>query len=158
MPPREKCFIKPDDGRRITALAPVEGTANGRYLVNGFFEYVGLVADPFLLIIKDGRVVEVRGGGREAQKVRDIIAAADTHGNNIGELGVATNHIKIFDGFSGTIIDKMILGTIHIAIGKNTTFEGGKVYSNIHHDAVSEGMTLKVDNTTIIRDGKFMLD
>ena len=141
-----------------TALAPVEGTANGQYLVNGFFEYVGLVMDPFLLIIKDGRVVEVRGGGREAQKVRDIIAAADTHGTNIGELGVATNHIKIFDGFSGTIIDKMILGTIHIAIGKNTTFEGGKVYSNIHHDAVSGGMTLKVDNTTIIQDGKFMLD
>lgn len=141
-----------------TALAPIEGTANGQYLVNGFFEYVGLVTDPFLLIIKDGRVVEVRGGGREAQKVRDILAAADVHGANIAELGVATNHIRVFDGFSGTIIDKMILGTIHIAIGKNTTFEGGTVYSNIHHDAVSGGMTLQVDNTTIIQDGKFMLD
>jgi len=50
------------------------------------------------------------------------------------------------------------LSGLRIAIGKNTTLEGGNVYSNIHHDAVSEGMTLKVDNTTIIRDGKFMLD
>ncbi len=140
------------------ALAPVEGTANGRYLVNGFFEYVGRVTQPFHLIIKDGRVIEVRGSGSEAQKVRDIIAAADANGSNIGELGVATNHIKLFDGFSGTIIDKMILGTLHICIGKNTTFEGGTVYSNIHHDAVSGGMTLVIDDTTVIKDGKFMLD
>jgi leucyl aminopeptidase (aminopeptidase T) len=140
------------------ALAPVEGTADGRYLVNGMFEHVGRITDPFLLIIKEGRVIEVQGDGPHAQKVRDIIAAADANGSNIAELGVATNHIKVFDGFSGTIIDKMILGTLHIAIGKNTTFEGGKVYSNIHHDAVSGGMTLTIDNTTVIKDGEFMLD
>jgi len=45
-----------------------------------------------------------------------------------------------------------------IAIGKNTTFEGGTVYSNIHHDEVNGGMTLKVDNMTILQNGKFMLD
>ena len=64
----------------------------------------------------------------------------------------------MFDGFSGTIIDKMILGTLHIAIGKNITFEGGVIYSNIHHDAVSSGMTLTIDDTTIIENGAFMLD
>jgi len=140
------------------ALAPVEGTANGHYLVNGFFEYVGKITHPFHLIIKDGRVVEVRGSGPDAQKVRDIIAAADANGSNIGELGVATNHITMFNDFTGTIIDKMILGTLHIAIGKNTTFEGGTIYSNIHHDAVSGGMTLAIDGTTIIKHGTFMLD
>ena len=140
------------------ALAPVEGTANGQYLVNGFFEYVGRVTHPFLLIIRGGKVIEVRGSCSEARKVREIIAAADANGTNIAELGVATNHITIFPGFSGTIIDKMILGTIHIAIGKNTTFEGGTVYSNIHHDAVSGGMTLIIDNTAVIQNGKFMLD
>jgi leucyl aminopeptidase (aminopeptidase T) len=140
------------------ALAPVEGTASGQYLVNGFFEYVGRVTHPFLLIIGNGRVIEVRGSGSDAQKVRKIIAAADANGTNIAELGVATNHKIPFPGFSGTILDKMILGTIHIAIGKNTTFEGGTVYSNIHHDAVSGGMTLMIDNTMVIQNGKFVLD
>jgi|MudIll2142460700_1097286.scaffolds.fasta_scaffold2715081_1 hypothetical protein len=51
----------------------------------------------------------------------------------------------------------MILGTLHIGIGKNTTFEGGTVYSNIYHEAVSAEMTLVVDNTTVIQDGKLML-
>lgn len=64
----------------------------------------------------------------------------------------------MFNDFTGTIIDKMILGTLHIAIGKNTTFEGGTVYSNIHHDAVSDGMTLTIDGTPIIEHGIFMLD
>jgi leucyl aminopeptidase (aminopeptidase T) len=140
------------------ALAPIEGTANGQYLVNGFFEYVGRVTHPFLLIIRNGKVIEVRGNGPQAARVREIIASADDNGTNIAELGVATNHIKMFDGFSGTVIDKMILGTLHIALGKNTTFEGGTVYSNIHHDAVSGGMSLKIDSREIIEKGKFMLD
>lgn len=140
------------------ALAPVEGTANGKYVVNGFFEYVGKVVKPFAWIIKTGRIVEVLGEGREAEKCRKILAAADGNGTNIAELGVATNHLLTYKGFSGTITDKMILGTLHIACGKNTTFVGGDVYSNIHHDAVSAGMTLVIDETRIIENGKWLLD
>ncbi|HMK76498.1 MAG TPA: hypothetical protein VK568_10015 [Thermodesulfobacteriota bacterium] len=139
-------------------LAPVEGTANGKYVVNGFFEYVGRVARPFVWIIKNGRIVEVVGDGPEAEKCRKILTAADENGTNIAELGVATNHVLTYEGFSGTITDKMILGTLHIACGKNTTFVGGHVYSNIHHDAVSGGMTLKIDGKKIIESGKWLLD
>jgi leucyl aminopeptidase (aminopeptidase T) len=140
------------------ALAPVEGTANGLYQVNGFFEYVGGVTKPFTWVIDRGRIVKVIGDGPEAEKCRDILRAADENGANIGELGVATNHIRMFEGFSGTIIDKMILGGLHLACGKNTTFEGGRVYSNIHHDAVSGGMTLDIDGRKIIEQGIFVLD
>ena len=140
------------------ALAPVEATANGRYVVNGFFEYVGKVEKPFTWIIKNGRIVEVVGDGPEAETCRKILAAADENGTNIAELGVATNHILTYQGFSGTVTDKMILGTLHIACGKNTTFVGGHVYSNIHHDAVSGGMTLQIDGTKIIESGKWLLD
>ncbi len=141
-----------------TALAPVEGTANGRYVVNGFFEYVGRVTKPFTWIIKNGKIVEVVGNGPEAEKCRKILAAADENGTNIAELGVATNHILTSEGFSGTIMDKMILGTLHIACGKNTTFFGGKVYSNIHHDAVSGGMTFEIDGQKVLDNGRWVLD
>ena len=140
------------------ALAPVEGTANGKFVINGFFEYVGRVTKPFAWVIKGGRIVEVVGDGQEAEKCREILAAADENGTNIAELGVATNHILTYKGFSGTVTDKMILGTLHIACGKNTTFVGGHVYSNIHHDAVSGGMTLEIDETRIIEDGRWLLD
>jgi len=140
------------------ALAPVEGTANGKYVINGFFEYVGRVAKPFAWVIKGGRIVEVVGDGQDAEKCREILAAADENGTNIAELGVATNHILTYKGFSGTVTDKMILGTLHIACGKNTTFVGGRIYSNIHHDAVSGRMTLEIDGTRIIENGKWLLD
>jgi leucyl aminopeptidase (aminopeptidase T) len=140
------------------ALAPVEGTANGKFVINGFFEYVGRVTKPFAWVIKGGRIVEVVGDGQEAEKCREILAAADENGTNIAELGVATNHILTYKGFSGTVTDKMILGTLHIACGKNTTFVGGHVYSDIHHDAVSGGMTLEIDGTRIIENGKWLLD
>ena len=140
------------------ALAPVEGAANGRYLVNGFFEYVGRVAKPFVWMIRNGRIVEVVGDSMEAAKCREILAAADENGTNIAELGVGTSHIRTFEGFSGTVTDKMILGTLHIACGKNTTFAGGHVYSNIHHDAVSGGMTLEIDRVRIIENGQWLLD
>ncbi len=141
-----------------SALAPVEGSANGKYLVNGFFEHVGRVTRPFTWIIKDGRIVEIVGDGPEAKKCRKILKAADENGTNIAELGVGTNHTLPYGGFTGTIMDKMILGTLHIACGKNTTFEGGTVHSNIHHDAVSAGMTLEIDGMKIIDNGKWVLD
>ncbi|RLA97167.1 MAG: hypothetical protein DRG37_08590 [Deltaproteobacteria bacterium] len=141
-----------------SALAPVEGTANGIYEVNGFFEYVGRVARPFKWIIEQGRIVDVIGEGPDADKCRAILNNADENGTNIAELGVATSHIELFEGFSGTVIDKMLLGTLHLACGKNTTFDGGHVYSNIHHDAVSAGMTLIIDGQEIIKNGKFMMD
>ena len=141
-----------------SALAPVVGTANGKYLVNGFFEYIGRITKPFTWIIKDGRIVEVVGDGPEAKKCRKILKAADENGTNIAELGVGTNHILNYEGFTGTVMDKMILGTLHIACGKNTTFEGGTIHSNIHHDAVSSGMTLEIDGMKIIENGKWVFD
>jgi len=140
------------------ALAPVEGTTNGKYVINGFFEGVGRVTSPFTWIIKDGRIVEVVGDGPEAQKCREILAAADQNGTNIAELGVATGHMLDDVGLTGTILDKMLLGTLHIACGKNTTFIGGKVDSNIHHDGVSTGITLELDGKKIIKNGKWLLD
>ena len=136
----------------------MEGTANGVYQVNGFFEYVGRITRPFTWIIRNGRITEVRGDSPEAERCRAILKAADENGTNIGELGVATNHIKMFEGFSGTIIDKMVLGTLHLACGKNTTFEGGHVFSTIHHDAVSGGMTLEIDGKKLIDRGVFVAD
>ncbi len=140
------------------ALAPVEGTTNGKYVINGFFEGVGRVTSPFTWIIKDGRILEVVGDGPEAQKCREILAAADQNGTNIAELGVATGHMLDDIGLTGTIMDKMLLGTIHLACGKNTTFVGGKVGSNIHHDGVSTGITLELDGNKIIENGEWLLD
>ena len=69
-------------------------------------------------------------------------------------MGFAGQHT----GFPGTVTDKMIPGTLDMTIGKNTTFAGGTVYGDIHHDAVIGRMTQAVDSVTVTRDWEFMPD
>lgn len=135
------------------AVAPVEGTTQGTAVIDVFMERIGPIKQPMEWTIRDGRLVEIRGG-EEAEMLKKIIGEADENAKNIAELGVGTNHI--FKNFTGTIGDKMVLGTVHLAIGKSINI-GGKVMSNIHHDAVINKATLEIDGTKILDNGKCLI-
>ena len=135
------------------AVAPIEGTTQGKAIIDVFMERIGVIKQPMEWTIKDGKLVEIRGG-KEAEMLKQIIREADENATNIGELGVGTNHI--FKNFTGTIGDKMVLGTIHLAIGKSINI-GGKVMSNIHHDAVINKVTLEIDGRKILDNGKCLI-
>jgi aminopeptidase len=135
------------------AVAPIEGTTQGKAVIDVFMERIGAIKQPMEWTIKDGRLVEIKGG-KEAEMLKQIIREADANATNIGELGVGTNHI--FENFTGTIGDKMVLGTVHLAIGKSINI-GGKVMSNIHHDAVINKATLEIDGRKILDKGKCLI-
>jgi len=135
------------------AVAPVEGTTQGTAVIDVFMERIGPIKQPMEWTIRNGRLVEIRGG-EEAEMLKKIIGEADENATNIAELGVGTNHI--FKNFTGTIGDKMVLGTVHLAIGKSINI-GGKVMSNIHHDAVINKATLEIDGTKILDNGKCLI-
>ncbi len=135
------------------AVAPIEGTAQGKAVIDVFFEKIGAIKQPMEWTIKNGRLVEI-SGGKEAEMLKQIIREADENATNIAELGVGTNHI--FKNFTGTIGDKMVLGTVHLAIGKSINI-GGKVMSNIHHDAVISKVTLEIDGRKILDNGKCLI-
>ena len=135
------------------AIAPVEGTAQGEAIINIFFENVGVIKNPVIWTIENGRVVKV-DGKEEAKKIREIIKAADENGNNIAELGIGTNHT--LKQLTGTIGDKMMIGTAHLAIGKNINI-GGQTYSNIHHDGVMKSVTIDIDGEKILKDGTIII-
>ncbi|MFX1456847.1 MAG: aminopeptidase, partial [Promethearchaeota archaeon] len=107
------------------AIAPVEGTAQGTWIIDTFFEKVGAIKTPVELWVENGRVMQIEGA-EEADKIKAIIKAADKNGNNIAELGIGTNHTQ--KSFTGTVGDKMMIGTAHLAIGKNINI-GGQTYS-----------------------------
>ncbi len=135
------------------AIAPVEGTAQGTWVVDVFFEKVGAIKTPVRITIEDGRAVTIEGA-EEADKIKAIIDAADENGNNIAELGIGTNHT--LKHVTRTIGDKMMKGTAHLAIGKNINI-GGQTYSNIHHDGVMDKTTIIVDGKMIQKDGNFLI-
>jgi leucyl aminopeptidase (aminopeptidase T) len=135
------------------AIAPVEWTTRGIWIIDVFFENIGAIKTPVKVLVENGRAVKIEGA-EEADKIRAIIKAADENGNNIAELGIGTNHT--LNTITGTIGDKMMKGTAHLAIGKNINI-GGQIYSNIHHDGVMKDVSIEIDGKKILKDGLILV-
>lgn len=134
-------------------LAPLEGTAKGRIVVDGSAAGVGLVKDPITLIVEGGYATEITGGA-EARKLNEITAKFGKDGRNIAELGIGTNDKAILTGL--VLEDEKVMGTVHIAIGDNASM-GGNVSVPSHLDLVIKKPTLYLDGKEIIRDGNLLI-
>jgi len=73
---------------------------------------------------------------------------------NIAELGIGTNEKAMPSG--SPLEDEKVIGTVHVAIGDNSTF-GGKVKAPVHLDGIMKNPTLVIDGKTVIKDGKHLI-
>jgi len=146
-------LTKPGDSGTIpdfaeSAVAPVEGTAEGVVFIDGSMAGLGAVKDPIVWRVEKGKVVEMTGQ-QEAQKLKDMLKCADANAVHIAELGIGAVANR---GVLGEPDDKKMLGTGHIAIGDNR-FGGGNIVSDVHLDGVFLNMTLELDGKVVMRDG-----
>jgi len=74
--------------------------------------------------------------------------------DRIGELGIGINP-AMKKPIGHTLLDEKIFGSIHLALGENKMY-GGNNSSSMHWDLVMQNPTLRVDDTTIIQNGKFI--
>jgi len=133
-------------------IAPLEETANGVVIVDGSISGgIGIVRNMVKLTVRQGRVIDI-SGDLEARKLYDILSNMknDDAFNFPAELGIGCNPGAKLSGV--VLEDEKILGTVHLAIGDNSTF-GGKVKAGIHLDAVLLKPTLYVDGRIVIEDG-----
>jgi len=131
-------------------LAPLEGTSEGVMVLD--YAPMRKLASPLELVVKEGRVVEVRGDEPHRQQLEAKFAESALN-RNIAELGIGTNdQAKRPDNI---LEAEKILGTVHIALGDNSGF-GGTVSTPFHEDYVFYQPTL----TVIMADGtrKTLLD
>jgi leucyl aminopeptidase (aminopeptidase T) len=110
-------------------IAPDEGKASGLLEVNGSIAGLGLVTEPVLLTIEEGRLVDATGD--TGNKLLDLLG--DGPGRNVAELGIGTNHAARVIG--NILEDEKAYKTIHIAFGSNDTF-GGTVAAGVHIDCI----------------------
>lgn len=132
-------------------IAPVEGSANGRILVDGSIVGLGRLESPILLEIRDGLLVNA-SGDRAEQWLR--IIGEENSARNVAELGIGTNPMAMLTG--NILEDEKILGTAHIAFGSNFTF-GGKVKAGVHLDAVVLNPVVYIDDRIILDNGVITL-
>ena len=80
----------------------------------------------------------------------------DTVGNNarnIAEFGIGTNDSARLSGV--LLEDEKVLGTIHIALGNNSSM-GGKIKVPIHLDGVVKKPTVYLDGKLLMEGGKLL--
>lgn len=137
-----------------TYLAPVEGTANGVFVVDGSFAGLGLIKNVNIKIeVENGYATKITGGSI-ASKLKKMLDSVGKDARNIAEFGIGTNDSAKLSGV--LLEDEKVMGTIHIALGNNVSM-GGSVNVPIHLDGVVKKPTVWLDNKLIMKDGKLLV-
>jgi leucyl aminopeptidase (aminopeptidase T) len=139
---------------------PVEGTAEGKFIcdvsVQGLPPELGIyekiLDETIEFVVHDGLVKEINGGAEARELDEYLKSMNDPTVFNIAELGVGTN--SALPGWDGTMLDEALQGGLHIGLGDNVCFPGGKVESTGHFDPVMSSITLELDGKAIIKNGK----
>ena len=130
-------------------IAPIEDSAEGMLVIDKSLPGL-LLTEPVKLFFEKGSVTQIEGG----EGARYLENAITQHGSTtqvIAELGIGTNPMARLQG--NIITDEKVLGTIHVAIGRND-FIGGTNIATTHIDGVVSQPTLEIDGEILINNGK----
>lgn len=133
-------------------VAPVEGTAEGVLVIDGSMAGIGLIEEPIRIQVEKGSAMAI-SGGREAAQLEALVNPHGPAARNIAELGIGLNEFAKITGL--VLEDEKALGTVHIALGDNSTF-GGTVEVASHLDGVIIEPTVWLDGQMIIEKGKLL--
>lgn len=156
----ETCMsVKPDETVLVVtdteklkiaeALAPVERTTQGTLVIDSMGETV-----------KQSLTVTTRMGGLkfqgpEATRPERLLQSADKNAHNIWELGIGTNPNA--RPTCAVLEDEKVLGSVHIALGDDTSYAGGHTKSETHLDGILLQPAMKIDGRLIMKNGKLLL-
>ncbi|MCG6924909.1 MAG: aminopeptidase [Acidobacteria bacterium] len=130
-------------------VAPVEGSARGVYVVDASHGGVGTVEVPIRIGVEEGRAVRIEGGP-EAARLRDLLeSVGEPEAFCLAEFGIGCNHAARVCGI--TLEDEKVLGTCHLALGRNDLF-GGTVRASVHVDGVLRGPRVLLDGEALSLD------
>lgn len=134
-------------------IAPVEGTAEGKYIINGSILNFK-IKEPITVIVKKGYAVEIFGKKEADILKKTLDKIKDKRSFNIAEFGIGTNDKADITG--NILEDEKVLGTCHIAFGNNKNF-GGNTDVPIHLDGIILKPTIYVDRMIIMKKGKLII-
>lgn len=151
-------FHKKGEGGNLptgeTFTAPIEGSTNGVFVVDGSMSGIGVIGKQSIKIeVEKGYATKITGG----VKAKKLIQLLDEHGKkarNIAELGIGANDKAKLNG--NLLEDEKVLGTVHLALGNNITM-GGKVNVPIHLDGVITKPTVYFNDKVVMKNGKLLM-
>ena len=135
----------------VIGVAPQEGAAEGRAVVDGTILGFGRCVKPVTFEIEKGKVVKMRGGGN--WKGLSELLGRDENASWLCEIGLGVNpKARLVGGPE----DERVRGSVHFGLGENRYF-GGTLASASHLDGTMLRATLKVDGKELVRDGRLLI-
>jgi hypothetical protein len=136
-------------------VAPIEGSANGKLVIDLTMHHIGRLTTPIELTVEQGRVIDIDGGA-DARILRDYLLVYGDDNAYLcpAEASVGVNAKAVVRGIQRE--DKNIMGTMHFGLGTNIDV-GGSVKSKIHMDGVILEPTLDVDGVRKIERGRILV-
>lgn len=151
------CVVEPGEFSTVPTVeantSPLEGTANGRIVVDASIPYlgIGLLKEPIYVDVKDGFITKIEGGYQADILKRDLESQNDKNVYNIAELGLGLNPKCKMIGVM--LEDEGVMGTAHIGIGTSITL-GGVIKTSCHYDLIQWRAKVEVDGKVIVEDEK----
>jgi leucyl aminopeptidase (aminopeptidase T) len=133
-------------------IAPIEGTAEGRLVVDGTIATIGRVSEPIELTLRGGHLVDASGA--EGERLLELLRPHGGDATNVAELGIGTNEKAELTG--NLLEDEKILGTCHIAFGASAAI-GGTVQVPVHIDCVVLEPDIAIDGEPLVRRGELLV-
>ncbi len=132
-------------------ISPLEGTAEGKVVGNVSVMSIGITThDPVTLIVKEGRVVEIQGGGAAAKFRQTLDALENEKAFNYAEFGIGLNPKARLAATN--LEDLGRLGNCHAGIGSNFAI-GGSVLAPNHHDVNYKEASVYFDGRLVLENG-----
>ncbi len=150
--------VVPDYGE--AAISPVEGTTEGVVVADASVRGWGYVLrKPIRFEVKKGKVqVETVWSeiAEQAERFKKTLLMDQNASNCAAELGIGTSHLvsKVLRGTRHS--DYAMLGTFHIACGRNNDI-GGATLSTVHQDVLMTDGTVKLDNVAVLENGELKI-
>ena len=132
--------------------APVEGSANGIYVVDASHAGIGKLKNPIKLIVKGGHAVKIIGN--KSKILEKLLDSKGKKARIVAEFGIGTNEKARITG--STLEDEKVIGTCKIALGNNMGF-GGETSVQLHLDGIIKAPTIFIDSRKIMDNGKFLI-
>lgn len=133
------------------STAPLEGTGNGRLVIDGSIPGIGLIETDVIVDVKDGKAISITGG-KEAELFRELLESKNDEEQNIyniAEFGVGMNpKCKLANSM---LSDEGVFGTVHVALGTNK-YIGGNVIAKGHYDMVFKNAKIMIDDKVVMEN------
>lgn len=128
-------------------VAPLEGTAKGRVVVDASMGNLDKLSEPLKLEVGEGRVVST-----SSRKLDELLSGVE-NSEVIAEVGIGCNPNARVTGHP--LEDEKAFRTAHIALGDNHTF-GGRNRCSLHIDGIFLNPSVWVDEEKLMEKGEFL--